>query len=166
MLVSAQLFLKIILIGIGATIILDLWAVFLNKVFGIPITNWAMVGRWVGHMTSRTLVQKDLGNVSPISYELALGWLVHYIIGISYIVIIVLFEGLGWLSQPTIFPALFISWLLLIAPFFIMMPCMGAGIAGANTPNPTKTRLISITGHTIFGLGIFISAVCLNLLMR
>ncbi|EPR84848.1 hypothetical protein L289_1011 [Acinetobacter gerneri DSM 14967 = CIP 107464 = MTCC 9824] len=42
---------------------------------------------------------------------------------------------------------------------------MGAGVAGANTPSPIKTRLISIAGHTVFGLGIYGSAVILNLLI-
>lgn len=165
MLVSLQLFLTITLIGIGATIILDLWALFLNKVFGIPITNWAMVGRWIGHLPSGKLVQKNLGKVQSLPYELALGWLAHYLIGVSYILVLIAFEGKVWLSQPTIFPPLIISWFLLVAPFFIMMPCMGAGIAGANTPNPIKTRLISIAGHTVFGLGIYVSAVIFNILM-
>lgn len=166
MLVGLQLLLKITFIGVGATIILDLWAILLNHLFGIPITNWAMVGRWIGHIPSGNLVHRNLEKVSAIPFELSLGWLAHYIIGISYIVIVVIFEGIGWLSQPTIFPPLFISWFLLIAPFFIMMPCMGAGLAGAKTPNPIKTRLVSIMGHTVFGLSIFISAVILNLLIH
>ena len=39
-----------VLIGIGGTVILDLWAAFMQRVFNVPATNWAMVGRWVGHM--------------------------------------------------------------------------------------------------------------------
>ncbi|ENV34637.1 MULTISPECIES: DUF2938 domain-containing protein [Acinetobacter] len=165
MLVNIQLFLKIILIGVGATIILDLWALFLNKFFRIPITNWAMVGRWLGHIPKGELVQKQLNKAPSLDYELGLGWLAHYLIGISYILVLIAFEGKAWLSQPTVFPPLVISWFLLIAPFFIMMPCMGAGVAGANTPSPIKTRLISIAGHTVFGLGIYGSAVILNLLI-
>lgn len=165
MLVNVELFLKIILIGIGATIILDLWALTLNKLFGIPITNWSLVGRWIGHIPKGNLVQKQISKAPKLDYELGLGWLVHYLIGISYIVLLVAFEGTIWLSQPTVFPPLVISWFLLVAPFFIMMPCMGAGVAGANTPSPIKTRLISIAGHTVFGMGIYGSAVILNLLI-
>ena len=32
--------------GVGATALFDLWGLFLNKAFGIPLANWAMVGRW------------------------------------------------------------------------------------------------------------------------
>lgn len=156
---------KIILIGIGATAILDLWTILSNQLFKTPITNWAMVGRWIGYIPSGKWIYKNFGKTLPLSHELALVWLAHYLIGISYIAILVLYEGDIWLSQPTITSPLIISWFLLIAPFLIMMPGMGAGIAGSNTPNPKETRLMSIVGHTVFCLGIYISAVVLNILM-
>lgn len=36
-----------ILIGIGGTIVLDLYAWLLATFFGLPATNWLLVGRWV-----------------------------------------------------------------------------------------------------------------------
>jgi len=36
-----------------------------------------------------------------------------------------------------------------------MQPAMGAGVAGARTPHPTRTRLQSLITHTIFGLGLY-----------
>ncbi len=35
------------LIGIGATVIMDLWAWLQRRVFGIPSLNYALVARWV-----------------------------------------------------------------------------------------------------------------------
>lgn len=159
---TLQLILQTIFIGITATIILDLWAWLLNRLFQLPITNWAMVGRWFGHLPSGQWIQSDLSTVYPIPFELVFGWCIHYLIGIGYVAILLCFEGTGWLIQPTILPALLLSWILLIAPFFIMMPGMGAGIAGAKTVHPTTTRIISILGHSIFGLSMFISAVLFN----
>jgi len=40
---------RAVLIGIGATVGMDFWAVFLNRLFGVPTLNLAMVGRWLGH---------------------------------------------------------------------------------------------------------------------
>ena len=47
---------------------------------------------------------------------------------------------------------------LLVASYFIMMPGMGAGIAGGKTPNPNVTRLKSVVGHSVFGLGMYVTA--------
>jgi hypothetical protein len=47
---------------------------------------------------------------------------------------------------------------LLVAPYFIMMPGMGAGVAGARTPKPNVTRLKSALGHSVFGLGMYVTA--------
>ena len=35
-----------ILIGIGATALLDLWSAALARFAGVPAPNWALVGRW------------------------------------------------------------------------------------------------------------------------
>jgi hypothetical protein len=44
-----------------------------------------------------------------------------------------------------------------------MQPGMGAGIAGSKTPNPSATRLRNLGTHTVFGLGLYASAMVLAL---
>ena len=39
-----------VLIGIGATLVMDAWALFLRRFFGITSLNYALVGRWLGYM--------------------------------------------------------------------------------------------------------------------
>jgi len=51
---------------------------------------------------------------------------------------------------------------LLVAPYFNMMPGMGSGIAGARTPKPNVTRLKSIVGHSVFGLGMYVTALMIE----
>src|SRR5215470_17451930 len=41
---AAELVIKAALVGIGGTIVLDLWALFTARIMGLPATNWAMVG--------------------------------------------------------------------------------------------------------------------------
>lgn len=45
------------------------------------------------------------------------------------------------------------------APYFVMMPGMGSGIAGSKTPQPNVTRLKSFASHSVFGLGMYVTAV-------
>ena len=47
-----------VLIGIGGTVVLDLWATLLWRFFGVPATNWAMVGRWVATCRDATSSMK------------------------------------------------------------------------------------------------------------
>jgi hypothetical protein len=61
--------------------------------------------------------------------------------------------GAGWLTAPTLLPPLVLSWVLLLAPYFVMMPGMDMGIADARTPSPNTARLKSAASHSIFGLG-------------
>jgi hypothetical protein len=62
-----------VLVGIGGTVILDLWAAFMQRVFNVPATNWAMVGRWVGHMPAGRFVHDTIGKAAPVSGERAIG---------------------------------------------------------------------------------------------
>ena len=40
---------RAVLVGIGATAVLDLWVQFTKRVLGLPGSNWGRVGRWFGH---------------------------------------------------------------------------------------------------------------------
>ena len=71
------------------------------------------------------------------------------------IVLLLAFAGLGWARQPTLPPALLFGWLTLAAPFLVMQPGMGAGLAASKTPDPMAARLKSVIGHTVFGLGLY-----------
>jgi hypothetical protein len=44
-----------IAIGIGATLVMDLWNLFLKRTFGIPSLSYCLLGRWVRHMPEGSL---------------------------------------------------------------------------------------------------------------
>jgi hypothetical protein len=75
-------------------------------------------------------------------------------------------SGLDWLKRPTLVPPLIVSSATLVAPFFLMQPAMGAGIAASRTPRPSVARLRSIVTHTVYGLGLYASAWMWLLLTR
>jgi hypothetical protein len=147
-----------VLVGIGGTAILDMISFLMERFFGVPATNWAMVGRWVGHMPTGRFVQRDLKQADPISGEHAIGWIFHYVIGAGYGLLLVAIWGAGWLQAPSFAPPMILVLALLVLPFFVMMPGMGAGIAGNRTPRPNVTRLKSVVGHSIFGIGMYVTA--------
>src|SRR4051794_13642499 len=55
----------------------------MQRDFNVPATNWAMVGRWVGHMPRGHFMHENIGRAAPVSGEHAIGWIVHYIIGMA-----------------------------------------------------------------------------------
>ena len=154
--------LKGALIGIGGTVALDLWASMLKALTGTPATNWAMVGRWLGHMPEGRFVHDAIAKAAPVRHELLMGWVFHYGIGVAYGLALVLMQGSTWIESPGPLAPLVLSWALLVAPYFLMMPGLGLGIAGSRTPKPNVTRLKSVLGHTAFGLGMFGTAVALR----
>lgn len=148
---------RALVIGIGATVVLDLWSLLLHA-FGIAMPNWALVGRWIGHMPRGRFAHDSVANAAPIPGEAAIGWIAHYAIGIFYAAGLLSIVGLDWARQPTILPALIFGWLTLAAPFFVMQPGMGSGIAASKTPKPNITRFRSFMSHTVFGLGMYATA--------
>lgn len=71
--------------------------------------------------------------------------------------------GVEWASRPTLLPPVIVGLVTVVAPFFLMQPGMGAGIAASKTPNPKIARLRSIATHLVYGVGLYISARLLTL---
>ncbi|MBK9096568.1 MAG: DUF2938 domain-containing protein [bacterium] len=153
--------LKTLLIGIGATLAIDIWVSFL-KLFKIKSLDYKYVGRWVGNFPKGKFFHNKIQDAPQISHELFLGWTVHYLIGISFAFILIAVYGVSWLYKPTFFPAVIIGLITSVGPFFIMQPAFGFGIASAKLPNPNLLRLKSLGTHLIYGIGLYVSAILLN----
>lgn len=158
---TAEVLFKAALVGVGGTFVLDLWALFMTRVMGVAATDWAMVGRWFGNMPRGQLIQAAMSKAEPVKGELAIGWIAHYAIGVGYGLLLLAFWGKVWLAQPTFLPPMILAWVLLVAPYFMMMPGMGMGVAGSRTLKPNVTRLKSVVGHSVFGVGMYATAVAL-----
>ena len=154
---SPTLVFQTVLVGVLATAVMDAWLWLLQRL-GVPTAGFAMVGRWVGHMARGRLMHAAIARAAPVRFELALGWLTHYLIGIAYAVLLVALCGADWLAQPS-WPAALVFGLATVAfPFLLMQPCMGAGLAASNTPAPNRARLRSVLNHAVFGVGLYAAA--------
>lgn len=147
-----------VIIGIGATFIIDVWALFLNRVFKVPLSNYALFGRWVVHCLRGRFKHKKIAEAKSVDSELAIGWIIHYAIGIVFAGLLLMIWGIDWARTPTLGPALAFGFLTVTAPFFIMHPGMGLGVLASKAPRPNSARLKSVLTHTIFGVGLYISA--------
>ncbi len=147
----------IMLLGLGATAIMDVWLLLLQKV-GIPGLNFAFLGRWVGHILRGQWFHQGMATAQPIRGELVLGWFSHYIIGILFAFLLISITGPIWLRQPSLLPALLTGMATVVAPLLIMQPAMGAGIASRKTATPLKNCLKSLLNHSVFGIGLYLTA--------
>ncbi|MGS2764787.1 DUF2938 domain-containing protein [Sinomicrobium sp. M5D2P9] len=154
-----------ILIGIGATLSMDVYALIL-KSFGIKSLDYKFVGRWIGNFPKGKFFHNKIMDSPPVVYEQILGWIAHYFIGITFAFLLVLVFGKKWLDTPTILPALIIGIITVVAPFFLMQPAFGFGVAGSNLPDPNKARLMSLITHSVFGIGLYLSALIMNQIMK
>jgi hypothetical protein len=82
----------------------------------------------------------------------------HYAIGVVFAVALLLVWGLEWAQAPTLLPALAVGMGTIWAPWFVMQPAMGAGIAGSRTPNPRASRLRNLGTHDVYGAGLYLAA--------
>lgn len=158
-------FIPAILIGLGATLTSDLWALFLKHAFNVAPPNLCLVGRWLRSMQEGVFKHSTIASTPQKSAECTIGWIAHYIIGILFAVVFVAFAGSNWLQHPTLIPALIFGVVTVLAPFFLMQPSFGLGFAASKTPNPTQARLRSLMNHTVFGLGLYLFGLLANWLL-
>ena len=149
-------------IGIGATVLMDLWALFLHLAFAQPRPNWGPPGRWVWHLKDGKVFHDDIGKAAPYAHEQALGWAFHYFTGIVYGVILVALMGRAWLDAPTFLPAFILGMVTIGAGWFLLAPGMGAGWAASKRPNPMQIRAFNVISHTVFALGLYGTALLIR----
>ncbi|WP_175968243.1 DUF2938 domain-containing protein [Burkholderia sp. BCC0322] len=158
--------LNLLPIGAGATFVMDLWTLFRRRAFGIPSLDYALVGRWIGHMMHGRFRHVSIGAAAPVPGERTLGWIAHYAIGIAFAGLPVAIAGTEWIGTPTLLPALVAGLASVVAPFFVMQPALGFGIAASRTPHPGVARRRSLITHLSYGVGLYLAALTLAALLR
>jgi hypothetical protein len=166
MTIEANFILGAIAIGIGASLGMDLWNLFLRRAFRIPSLNYCLLGRWLCHMPRGTFRHASIVSAPQKPLECAVGWIAHYTIGVVFALVFVVLTSGDWLESPTLLPALFFGIGTVVFPLFIMQPALGLGIASSRIPNPTKARLKSLATHTVFGVGLYVCALGVSYVLR
>lgn len=163
---DATYLLGAVVVGLGATLFMDVLALFLKRVFSIPLANYCLVGRWLRYMPEGTFTHSNIAAAPQKRAECTVGWIAHYIIGAVYALALVTFVSGSWLARPTLWPAMIFGMGSVLVPYLIMQPSFGLGIAASRTPNPTQARLRSLVAHTAFGVGLYVCAVGVSFVLR
>lgn len=151
-----------LVIGVGATTTTDLWALVRKPLLGIAPPDYGLVGRWLAHMTAGRFRHTAIAAAAPITGEQLIGWTAHYLIGIAFAAVLIGIWGTAWIQHPSLVPALAVGIGTVAAPFLLMQPGMGAGIASSRTPRPSAARIQSLITHIVFGLGLYVSGLAAN----
>jgi hypothetical protein len=144
-----------LVIGTGATAVMDLWSIARKRLLGVPSADYGLVGRWFAHMARGKFRHERIAAAPPVPGEHLIGWTAHYLVGIAFAAMLLAIWGVDWARYPTLAPALIIGIGSVAAPFLLMQPGMGAGLAARRTPRPAAARLQSLLTHAFFGLGLY-----------
>jgi len=144
-----------IALGIGATMVMDVWMLIRKRAFGIAALDYALVGRWFATLARGKFRHKSIAGSPSVPGERVVGLLAHHASGIVFAGLLLAIWGIDWIRQPTLAPALIVGIGSVAAPFLLMQP--GMGIAARLTPRPAFARLNSLVTHAVFGVGLYMA---------
>lgn len=150
--------------GVGATAFSDLWSMARKMLLGVAPPDFGLVGRWLGYMPKGQFRHDSIAASRPVREERLIGWLAHYLTGIAFAAVLIGTWGLAWVESPTLAPPLIVGIATVAAPFLLMQPGMGAGLAASRTPRPNAARLQSLLTHLVFGIGLYLAGWAAHLL--
>jgi len=121
------------------------------------------VGRWLSYMPHGRFIHRPIAASLSLRGEGVIGWVAHYGTGIVFAFALLAIAGKQWTQQPVILPALIVGIGSVAAPFLLMQPGMGLGIAARRTAHPGAARLRSLITHLLFGIGLYGASVTMSL---
>lgn len=164
--IAAKDVLGAILVGLGATLVMDLWNLLLKRAFGVVSLDFRMLGRWILHMPEGKFRHAKIGAAAPRAFEGGVGWIAHYSIGAVFALGFVFLTSGDWLARPTPLPALAYGLATVVFPYFLLQPALGLGVAASRTPKPAQARMKSLMTHAVFGVGLYLAALGWGYLLR
>lgn len=154
--------LRIVAIGVGATLCIDVWSLLLRRVLGVRSLDYCLLGRWLLHMPAGTFMHRDIAASARRRGECGLGWIVHYSIGVAFAMVFVLLVTDEWITRPRLVTALAFGAATVAIPFLTIQPAFGLGIASSRAASPVAARLKSVATHVVFGLGLYLTTALLE----
>jgi len=148
----------VLLVGIGATAVTDLWAMARKRLFSIALPDFGLVGRWLACMPNGRFRHASIAATPAVRGERMVGWTAHYLIGIAFAGVLLGLWGLAWIGQPRLVPALLVGIVTVAAPLLLMQPGMGVGFSA-------HRALHSLITHLVFGIGLYVAGWITNVII-
>jgi len=92
---------RIAFVGIGATAVMDVWLLLLQRI-KVQTLHLGLVGRWVGHMFRGKWAHNAIASAAPVEGERMLGWLTHYAVGVALAGLLVALCGVALDEKPEV----------------------------------------------------------------
>lgn len=154
-------FIRIALVGIGATFTVDL-STFIIGLFTYKSHGILYIGRWVAYVFKGTFFYNNIIDTPSVANELFIGWVTHYTIGILFAFTLIAVFGKKWLANPNFLAPMVIGSVTLFLPICILQPAMGFGIAFSKLPNMWFLLFKIILIHIVYGSGLYLAAIILK----
>ena len=150
-----RLILQAIIIGIIASATMDVWNLVLWVTLGIDL-DWSLLGRWIGHTLQGDFMLYGVNATSVIQHESILGWVGHYTTGIMYAFCYLFIAKYVIHHSPSLLLAIIISLCFMVMPFLVYQPAIELGYFASQAETPNFVRLVTVSMHTFFGVGLYL----------
>jgi len=161
---EVEIMFAVVSIGLGATAFMDVFAWVQNQLFKIPGLNYALVGRWIIGMVYGRFRHSTILQSPSMRFERSIGWASHYTIGMFFVGCMLMVTGLDWLIEPSLWQPILLGAFSVSAPFLVMQPAFGFGLAASKAPIPWTARKRSVIAHLSFGVGVFFASLIWGLI--
>lgn len=150
-----EMLLRTLFVGVAATLLMDVSALIRARVLGSTSLDYRLVGRWLGHLLHGQFCHASIVTAPRVRHERLVGWVFHYLTGAVFAMLLVVVQGPAWLCSPPLMPALLTGLISVAAPWLIMQPAFGLGIAASRAAAPHVARRKTVIAHLTFGVGLF-----------
>lgn len=147
--------------GIAGTIAMDLSNYAFSRVGLILKIDVAMIGRMAAGWAKGRFSYGNPSELKSVTHETLLGYLAHYVIGISLAVVYLAAWELSVDGPPSPYWATLYGFVTTAVSEFYVYPSMGLGVCGRRSPERLKAGLSPVVNHLFFGLGMGVAVACL-----
>jgi hypothetical protein len=93
---TADSLLCALVIGAGATMVMDVWTIVRKRLLGIPSLDYGLVGRWLAYLPRGRFRHDPIAASKSVHGERVIGWIAHYLIGVAFAGVLLAIWGLDW----------------------------------------------------------------------
>jgi hypothetical protein len=148
---------EMILMGIFATLFMDILAGFLAKRKLIyPFISQEAIGRWFLYMFRGKFIHEDINKTPELKNEKLWCIISHYMIGIVLAGIYLYLEIREPIIRELVWLPLAYGILTVFLPWFWLLPSIGLGFVAWKSSNRALIIITNLANHTNFGVGLFI----------
>lgn len=163
------MFLRWVLAGIIATVIMDIGSTLVRKTGFTAGLEPRLIGRWFTSLVRREPLPTTILQAPPVPAELPAALVGHYLIGIELALVFGFLlsiapwhPGLGAATAAAVGFGLLSN----LLPWLVMLPDMGLGWFGSAAPRELLLLRSSFVNHAVFAAGLAASTRLLGLLGR